>query len=1037
MPVKIFRNEKFESSHENIIFDEMINRLENQWANSNDLVIMLGNFNTNGTQIDAVIIKKDSISVIDFKNYGGKIYFSENGSWHAGTNEIVMKGRINPYLQIKNAKFKLIEKLTKNGIYNYANNQNLGHISGIALFHQPIEINIHSIPSRLSWFHITDILSAVKLIDNITSDQINLSNTQILNIPEIFDLNEYKFSSPKLTIEAGKFINRELLISELFKLVDIFKSMEIAKKEGGKFVKAHDNFIRHFQTTYLSEKSNFYHLSHFQKNYEFSREKFITTQEIALNQQIDAIYNLNTINGYVIDEFTNDKNLKDYLSSIVNIRKLIDNLIKKYNHVVLSKSLSIQSYKAYFNFFYERGIFDKRLFELIQKEIINKDKLINYFHGLYIILKTWFGGDMILQHEINSEIRVIEIKEYLNLKTGYYLFDDELKDYPPEDIETKISSQPNEEYKSIKEYKYARGISGRWYSKMMKEYNEKEKLEFFENESYDIFIDGKTEVKKIISKVKLPQKLISLFNELYTDISQIISKEEIDELLDLMNLTWIGKEYIDIRDIHIMDLKTHFVYSNVDNVDYLMNVDKYGYSGCFEPFYLTCLEQIGEWGWRDLKENPDVYLKTYQVFEKYNELINDLPPYPSLLPPFDIKYYPKGKYPFYSPKHLIHVSEECKVSVDELFAFLLATDPPISRKFMPNGPSELNIKKEYKTLLKKFKVMPDEVIFDKIQKKVTTKNEESLIGYEDIKQFIEDSLELYKNPDQAKMFGLTIETSMILYGPPGCGKTAWANEIARLLGLKLEKIPRSEFGSTYVDGAMLGLTKRLDEIEKKAPVAVFFDEFDSVAPKRESQRDSNDEGKKVVNTLLQRIQVLLGKGIVVLAATNFIGDLDSAVIRPGRFNLHIPIFPPLPRERIEIILHYLTKDNAEAIIQVLSNTYADTIDFWIEYAESMYLFSNSQVISFCNNLKNYVRKQSIINSLDDIYFTEEVLINALNVGKSQITKSYIEIYKKFYSDSENLNGLFKERMERLKYEIDMIDNHPDKSRRKVGFKTHD
>ncbi len=871
------------------------------------------------------------------------------------------------------------------------------------------------------------------MLDNITSDKINLSDTQILNIPKVFDLNEYSFSSPKMTTEESKFIDRELLINELFKLKDIFKSIHIAKTEVDKFIQSQNEFIKYFQNSYLSEKSIYYHLSHYQRNYESKREEFIIKQKKNLIQQIDLIYNLNTINGYVLDEFINSIKLKEYFSSEFNTRKLIDLVIKKYNHFILTKNLSIQSYKGFFNFFYERGIFDPRPFKLMKSEIQERDKLINYLHGLYILLKIWFGSDMILQHDINLEVKKTEHKEFRNIKDGIYLMPDEdPNDYPQDVFETEIITWYKEEYKSIIEYKYARGISGRWYSKMMKEYNEKEELEFSENESYEIFTDGKKEEKKIIYKVRLPQKLISLFNELYTDISNILSIREFDEFLDLMNLTWIKTEWLDIRDVHIIDLKTHFIYSNIENIDFLMNVNKYKYSGCFEPFYLTCLEQIGEWGWQDFKK-PELYSKTYLTFKKYENLIDDLPHYPEMLPSFKLADFPERKYPFKTTKHLAQVSEECKVPVDELYEFLPEIVPLFSKKYIPEDESKLNVKKEYRILLKKFKILPLDLKSDHISKKSTTQKESHLIGYEDIKQFIEDSLELYKDPDQAKTFGLSIETSMILYGPPGCGKTAWANEIARLLDLKLEKITRDEFGSTYVDGAMLGLTKRLNEIEKKAPVAVFFDEFDSVAPRREAQRESNDEGKKVVNTLLQRIQDMLGKGIVVLAATNFIGDLDSAVIRPGRFNLHIPIFPPLPNERIEIILHYLTEDNAEAIIQVLSNTDADTNDFWIEYVDSMLLFSNSHVISFCNHLKNYVFKQAKTNGLDEIIFTEDVLINALNIVKSQIRKADIEIYKKFYSDSENLIGLFKERMNRLKYEIDMIENHPDKSRRKVGY----
>jgi transitional endoplasmic reticulum ATPase len=342
---------------------------------------------------------------------------------------------------------------------------------------------------------------------------------------------------------------------------------------------------------------------------------------------------------------------------------------------------------------------------------------------------------------------------------------------------------------------------------------------------------------------------------------------------------------------------------------------------------------------------------------------------------------------------------------------------------------------DYKVLLKRFKTITSVLSDDNI---IVTKsiksNDHAIIGYKDIKKYIKKRLEPYKNPEQAKKFGLKKIAGIILYGPPGCGKTLWATQIAKYLGLKFEEIPRSIFGSTYVDGAMKGLENKLDEVERKSPIAIFFDEFDSVGTARENESGSNDENRKVVNTLLQRIPKLLEKGIIILAATNFINDLDSALIRPGRFDLHIPIMLPLPQERAEIILHYLTENSPEAILHILSDNLANVDEYWLDYSELMYLFSNSHVIDFCNELRDIMYEKSRIADLDEIVFTDEIIFEIINRVKSKIRKKDIDLHKRFYAESINLMDVFKDRMERLKYEIDKFDTIKGNNYRPVGFK---
>ncbi|MBU1728173.1 NERD domain-containing protein, partial [Patescibacteria group bacterium] len=124
----------------------MVEKLSVEWEESEELFIILGNFYCAGTEIDALVVKNDSISIVDFKDYGGEIIFSENSDWKADGVNIKGGNKTNPYLQVHFNKFELLNYLKEKNIFNEGNNVNLGHISGIILFHQHISFDNNSIP---------------------------------------------------------------------------------------------------------------------------------------------------------------------------------------------------------------------------------------------------------------------------------------------------------------------------------------------------------------------------------------------------------------------------------------------------------------------------------------------------------------------------------------------------------------------------------------------------------------------------------------------------------------------------------------------------------------------------------------------------------------------------------------------------------------------------------------------------------------------------------------------------------------------------
>jgi DEAD/DEAH box helicase domain-containing protein len=178
MPFKSYLVQPYETTAEREIFDKVVEELHKEFDNKQELGVLIGNFSCEGKDIDAIFIKPDAIIIIDFKNYGGNLTFSENGDWLIG-NTIVKGGAggKNPYRQIKDNKFALLNTL--NLLINLSN-VNLGHITGIVVFHQPITFDDFTIPPKVKiWFHITDFKHFIQKVNQVTSPKIRLSESDI------------------------------------------------------------------------------------------------------------------------------------------------------------------------------------------------------------------------------------------------------------------------------------------------------------------------------------------------------------------------------------------------------------------------------------------------------------------------------------------------------------------------------------------------------------------------------------------------------------------------------------------------------------------------------------------------------------------------------------------------------------------------------------------------------------------------------------------------------------------------------------------
>lgn len=153
---------------------------------------------------------------------------------------------------------------------------------------------------------------------------------------------------------------------------------------------------------------------------------------------------------------------------------------------------------------------------------------------------------------------------------------------------------------------------------------------------------------------------------------------------------------------------------------------------------------------------------------------------------------------------------------------------------------------------------------------------------------------------------LRLRSGLLLYGYPGCGKTFIASAVARECGLNFISIKGPEILNKYIGASEKSVRDLFQRAQAAKPCILFFDEFDSIAPKR--GHDSTGVTDRVVNQMLTQMDGAEGlDGVYILAATSRPDLIDSALLRPGRIDKSLLCDMPSPQERVDILKVLATK----------------------------------------------------------------------------------------------------------------------------------
>ncbi len=180
---------------------------------------------------------------------------------------------------------------------------------------------------------------------------------------------------------------------------------------------------------------------------------------------------------------------------------------------------------------------------------------------------------------------------------------------------------------------------------------------------------------------------------------------------------------------------------------------------------------------------------------------------------------------------------------------------------------------------------------------------EQIGGLEDVKRELKEAVEIpLKKPEVFTRLGIRPVRGIMLFGPPGTGKTLLAKAVATESEANFIAVRGPELLSKWIGESEKGMREIFRKARSAAPTIIFFDEIDAIAPARGGEGGDGHATERMVNTLLAEMDGIQNlKDIVVIAATNRVDILDSALLRPGRFDKLVFIPAPDEKTRFEIL----------------------------------------------------------------------------------------------------------------------------------------
>ena len=237
-----------------------------------------------------------------------------------------------------------------------------------------------------------------------------------------------------------------------------------------------------------------------------------------------------------------------------------------------------------------------------------------------------------------------------------------------------------------------------------------------------------------------------------------------------------------------------------------------------------------------------------------------------------------------------------------------------------------------------------------------------------------------QNKEKAEEYKLTTPNGMLLYGPPGCGKTFVAEKFAEETGFNFILVKSSDVASSFLHGSQEKIAQLFKQAEKNAPIVICFDEFDALVPDRSSLAASQTSSE--VNEFLTQMNNCAKRGIFVVGTTNRPDKIDPAVLRTGRIDKLVYVPLPDKEARKEMF-----------ILHIEGRPYDSCIDF-----DRLAEITEGYIAS---DIAYVVNDAAMVAAFTDKKITQELLEESISGTRPSLGKDTLNIYENIRNNMEN------------------------------------
>jgi len=260
---------------------------------------------------------------------------------------------------------------------------------------------------------------------------------------------------------------------------------------------------------------------------------------------------------------------------------------------------------------------------------------------------------------------------------------------------------------------------------------------------------------------------------------------------------------------------------------------------------------------------------------------------------------------------------------------------------------------------------------------------EAIAGMNKLKElFMQEVIEPLKNPEKYKKYKLSIPNGVLFFWPPWCGKTFMSRKLAEEIWYNFYEIKHSDIASPYIHGSTGKIWEVFAAAKENSPSIVFFDEISGLVPKRENIDPTSSHKEEEVNEFLMQLNDASKNNILVIWATNYPDRIDTAIMRSGRMDKRIYIWPPDYEARVDLFKMYLKGRPVEDI------DYAKLAEMTKQYV-------SADIQVMCDN---FARKALSKDSL----ITMKICTSVVQWFKPSLTQEEIDYYSSFVDDYQRM-----------------------------------